>query len=45
MNNNGDGIVAAFGCFAIIWWLFWMFVIFMVAADFFDWGISITDKI
>lgn len=45
VNNNGDGIIAAFGCFAILWWLFWVFAIFMIAADFFDFGIAITDKI
>lgn len=43
--DTGDGILVGFGCIAILWWLFIVFVIFMIVADFFDLGVAISDKL
>lgn len=47
-DDEGRGIVAiALGIVGIslIIQLFFYFVIFMIIADFFDWGIALSDKI
>lgn len=49
MSNNGEGFILGLGCLGALFsaalsLLFW-FAVFMVIADFFDWGVAITDKI
>lgn len=49
LQQNGEGVIAGLGCLFLFFWLLWVsFIVFcvvMVAADFFDLSIAITDKL